>query len=190
MINALPEDKNRIADILTAAFLDNKSVNYLVPQDGLKLYRIHQLMFYAFEICIQFGKVYLSDDRNACALILYPELKRTTFRSVWLDLKLIFKAIGFNNALKAMKRENKIKALQPSERKAYLWFIGVDPKYQKLGQGKKLMEEIIIACKLEERPIYLETSNLTNLPWYKKFGFEIYDELIFDYALYFLKHPL
>jgi GNAT superfamily N-acetyltransferase len=73
---------------------------------------------------------------------------------------------------------------------AYRWFIGVDPKYQKFGLGKRLMEEVIIHCSSDHRPIYLETSTMENLTWYKKFGFVVYDTLELSYKLYFLKRPL
>jgi len=190
MSEADQRDKARILELLTASFLDNKSVNYIIPQDGLKLHRIHSLMDYSFELCMRFGKVHISDDGKACALLVYPELKKVTLKSILLDIKLIFDCTGLAHAMKAMKRESKIKAIHPKERMAYLWFIGVDPKYQKFGLGKKLMEEIIISTKQDERPIYLETSTLSNLPWYKKFGFEVYQELDLSYRLFFLRLPL
>ncbi len=37
------------------------------------------------------------------------------------------------------------------------------------------------------RPIYLATSTMKNLPWYKKSGFEVYNELDLGYNLFFLK---
>ncbi|HMI01270.1 MAG TPA: GNAT family N-acetyltransferase [Pedobacter sp.] len=190
MIRATKNEKGMVIDILTRSFLNNKSVNYLIPQDGMRLFRIHRMMDYSFEVCMLFGKVFISEDRKACALLLYPDLKKNNFRSIALDLKLIFNSIGIRNVLKAMNRESKIKAKQPNERMSYLWFIGVDPKYQKFGLGKRLLEEVIIHCTAENRPIYLETSTFENLPWYKKFGFEVYDTLNISYWLYFLKRPM
>jgi len=187
---AKKDDKLLVIEILTAAFLNNKSVNYLIPQDGLKLFRIHQLMDYSFEMCMLFGKVFISEDRKACALLLYPEMKKMTFKSMAIDLRLILKGIGLWNVFRAMNRESRIKVKQLKERKAYLWFIGVDPKYQKYGLGKRLLEEVIINCTSDKRPIFLETSTMENLPWYKKFGFEVYDTLDLSYKLYFLRRPL
>jgi len=60
-------------------------------------------MDYSFEMCMRFGKVYISEECKACALLIYPELKRTTFKSIGLDIKLIFNAIGVGNVFKAMK---------------------------------------------------------------------------------------
>ncbi len=190
MIKASTEHKMFVIDILKASFKDNKSVNYIITQDSRKLQRIHALMDYSFEVCSMFGKVLLSDDHKACALLLYPEQKRTTLKSFWLDLKLIVTCIGLGNVFKAMDRESKIKKIQPQERLCYLWFIGVNPLYQGLGSASRLLEEIIQECESEQRPIYLETSTIKNLPWYKKFGFEIYDELNLSYTLFFLKRIL
>lgn len=190
MQSATRKDKPIVVEILTAAFVNNKSVNYLIPQDGLRLYSIHKLMEYSFEMCMLFGKVYLSDDRKACALLVYPHLKTFSFCAVLLDVGLIFRSIGLGNVFKAMKRERLIKAKQPLKPMAYLWFIGVEPKYQRFGLGRRLLEEVIASCALEDLPIYLETSTMENLPWYKKFGFEVYDKLELSYTLYFLRRSL
>jgi ribosomal protein S18 acetylase RimI-like enzyme len=144
-------------------------------------------MEYSFEECFMFGEVFLSDDEKACALVLYPDKKRTTIKSILLDMKLIFSCIGIENIKKALARESKIKQLQPKTTMYYLWFIGVDPEFQNKGIGSMLLNEIIKDSKHKQRPIFLETSTLKNLPWYKKHGFLIYNELKLTYKLFFLK---
>lgn len=190
MIASTYENKQLVIDILTSSFDNNKSVNYIVKQDNKRINRIKELMDYSFEVCYQFGKVYLSDDKKACALILFPDQKKTTLKSVWLDISLILKSVGVFNILKVLKRESKIKAVQDKNLMYYLWFIGVNPIYQHCGTGGKLMEELIADSEKMQRPICLETSTLKNLPWYRKFGFEIYHEQDLSYKLFFLKRPL
>jgi ribosomal protein S18 acetylase RimI-like enzyme len=190
MVKAKQTDKNLVADILTKSFENNQSVNYIAKQDEKRLTRIRSLMDYSFEVCYSFGDVFLSDDRKACALVLYPDKKKTTFKSILLDIKLILSCIGVENIKKALTRESKIKQLQPKELMYYLWFIGVDPDYQNEGIGSILLNEIIEDSEHKERPIYLETSTLKNLPWYQKFGFRIYNELELSYKLFFLKREL
>ena len=70
MIRADIEDKNRIVEILSKAFDDNKSVNYIIQQDAKRKQRIRNLMEYSFDICNLFGDVFVSDDRKACALVV------------------------------------------------------------------------------------------------------------------------
>ncbi|MHB1178809.1 MAG: GNAT family N-acetyltransferase [Daejeonella sp.] len=190
MVKADYSDKKLIVDILASSFESNQSVNYIVQQDEKLLQRIRSLMDYSFEVCYAFGDVFLSDDKNACALVLFPQQKKTTLKSILLDIKLIFNCVGITSIGKAMDRESKIKNLQPKENMYYLWFIGVDPKYQGSGIGTQLMEEVIQDSKKKQLPVYLETSTIKNLPWYKKFGFEIYNELQLTYKLYFLKLEL
>lgn len=88
---------------------------------------------------------------------------------------------------KTLKREAQIQKIQPKEKMAYLWFIGVHPKYQHIGIGSILLKEIILFSNQREIPIYLETSTLKNLPWYEAFGFQRYNQLKLGYTLFFLK---
>lgn len=187
MVNASPADKHCVVDILAKAFEDNKSVNYIIKQDQSRKRRIKRLMEYSFDVCHLFGEVLLSDDKRACALIVWPEKKRTSLKSALLDIKLMVTCIGLSNIKKALVREGKIKKLQPKEPMYYLWFIGVDPLEQHRGIGSQLLREIIERYALEQRAICLETSTLRNIPWYQRFGFEIYNESNFGYTLYFLR---
>ena len=88
MIRAAYTDKDLIIDILTQSFKNNKSVNYVVKQDKNRLKRIRVLMEYSFNLCWEFGEIYLTEDRNGVALILFPYLKKTTVKSIGWDLKL------------------------------------------------------------------------------------------------------
>jgi len=187
MIKATSQDKSLVVRLLAESFQENKSVNYIVRQDDGKFNRIRALMDYSFEMCFQFGEVWLSEDDKACALILFPHQKRTSIRSIWLDIKLVFSAIGLSGLLKALDREGKIKAKQPKIDMAYLWFIGVDPVFHHEGIGSKLIKEIISESDAKQLPVYLETSTVKNLPWYKALGFQIYNQLELNYTLFFLK---
>ena len=180
-------DKNLVVDILTKSFETNQSVNYIVKQDKKRIKRISALMNYSFEVCYTFGDVFLSDEEKACALVLYPDKKNTTFKSILLDLKLVFSCIGLGNIKKALARESKIRQLQPKCIMSYLWFIGVYPQCQNQGIGNKLLDNVIKDSYKKQRSVYLETSTLKNLPWYKKFGFQIYNQLDLTYKLFFLR---
>lgn len=187
MIRAKYKDKHTIVDILSASFQDNQSVNYIAKQDKKRTKRIRNLMAYSFEVCYLFGEVFLTDDKKACALILYPDKKKTTLKSTLLDIQLIFSCIGIENIKKALARETKIKQLQVKGLLCYLWFIGVKPECQNHGIGSDLLNNIIAENEKKKRPVYLETSTTKNLPWYNKFGFKIYNELDLGYKLFFLK---
>lgn len=187
MREATLADKKLVVEILTESFQDNQSVNYLIPNDSRNA-RIRALMDYSYETCKLFGKVYVSEDRKGCALVSFPDRKKTTLKSLWLEVKLIFGAIGFGNISKAVNREKEISKNYPSPSLYYLWFIGVATESQNNGVGGKLMTELLMEAKRMERPLYLETSTLKNVPWYKKFGLNVYNQLDFGYTLFLIRN--
>src|SRR5204863_2152209 len=131
--------------------------------------------------------VWLSDNREACLLYIYPERRKMTISSVWLDLRLVMQSVGFRGMKRALNREKQIKGRQPGGKRLYLWFIGVRPDNQHQGIGTRLLQQLIDVAAIESRMILLETSTERNLPWYRSLGFESYDELDLIYHLYFLK---
>ena len=133
MRKASYRDRTRIADILTRAFDANESVNYVIPRDSRRTKRIRALMNYSFDVCLAFGDVFLSHDGNACALVMYPDKKKTTLRSIFLDARLVYSGTGIRNIKKVLRRESLIKKTQPREPMYYLWFIGVEPGRQHNG---------------------------------------------------------
>src|SRR4051812_32827368 len=96
MERASVNDKELVVDVLVKAFDDNKSVNYVVKQDVDRRTRIRGLMEYSFDICNAFGEVWVSEDRNGCALVLFKDKQRTTLSSILLDIKLAIKVIGLS----------------------------------------------------------------------------------------------
>ena len=187
MIRAEYSDKDLIVSILVSTFDDNKSVNYIIRQDNKRVERIKLLMEYSYDVCNLFGDIFLTEDKKGCALLILPDKKRTTIKSILLDAKFAFTCLGISNINKAMKREAKIKQVHPDGLLYYLWFIGVDSSNQNKGIGSQLLQDVISEGQKQNRIICLETSTLKNVPWYEKFGFSIYHEFDFGYKLYCLK---
>ena len=187
MIKADLSDKKAVINILARFFENNKSVTEIVKQDHKKGERIRVLMEYAFEKCYKFGEVWLLNNRKGCALVLYPHMEMIFIKSLWMDIKLIYMAVGIRNIKKAIKRNKAIKKRRQYVDMAYLWFIGVDPLVRHIGLGNSLMEHVIQYSNDKILPIYLETSVDKNVSWYEKYGFQVYDKLNFGYTLNFLK---
>jgi GNAT superfamily N-acetyltransferase len=180
------EDKSLVVRILTDAFLDNKSVNYLIPGDGRHKGRVRALMDYSFKVCFSAGKVLISDDESAVALISFPENKKTTINGLLWEAALVLNGIGFGNISKAMNREKKIAENYPKLPIYYLWFLAVDKNRQGRGIGSRFLDEIKADAAAMNRPIYLETSSLRNLPFYERAGLVEYAQLDFGYTLYLI----
>lgn len=187
MVRANAGDKVLIVRLLSQAFEKNKSVNFIIKDDKNRQKRITALMEYSFDVCFMFGEIYLSNDRNATALLLPSNSKKTTPYSIWIDIKLIFRVIGIERIIRVLKREASIKKVQLKNDHFYLWFIGVDTDFQHRGIGTQFLIEILNYSKFKGIPLCLETSTPNNISWYQKLGFEIYNMVDLGYMLYFLK---
>jgi ribosomal protein S18 acetylase RimI-like enzyme len=188
MYKASYTDKPLVTQILTKAFDTNNSVNYTVKQDEKRKERIKKLMEYSFDVCYLFGAVYLSDDKKACALILFPDNKKTTLKTLLLDAQLALQVIGLTRIKRVLDRESRIHSGYPAGQPIfYVWFLGVDTAYQGKGIGKALLGELIKKSKELKRPLYLETSMPENVPFYLKSGFQVYNQLNFGHTLYCMR---
>ena len=184
------KDNKRVVDILTGAFADNQSVNYVVKQGTNRLGRIRHLMNYAAATSRDFGEVWLSPDQRGCALTVLPDTKQTTVASMRRDVALAFLSTGLRNVYKTLHREGQIKRMHPPEPFCHLWFLGVEEGFQGREIGSRLLRNIIDHYDAQQRAIYLETSTLRNVPWYEKFGFEVYHELNLTYPLYMMRRTI
>lgn len=164
--------KNTVIEILQKSFNDNQSVNFVIKQDSKREKRLKKLMEYSVFQGVNFGEIYLTEDNQACAIVLDPKKKKTTLKSVLWDLKLVFGCMGVGNVSKVMKRESLIKKNHPNFDFLHLWYIGVNPDKQSKGLGTQLMKTIIEDAQLKGLPVYLETSTTRNFPFYENLGFE------------------
>lgn len=187
MIKASLQDKAIVVELLTAAFINNKSVLYIVKNDTKLLQRTRKMMRYSFDKCLRSGEVFLSDDKKACALFVLPGKKKNSIVSVLADLDFIVSVSGISKLFKIIQRQKKINALHPARPFYYLWFLAVSPAVQGKGIGTVFFQELLQHFGEEGSMICLETSTLKNIPWYEKFGFKVYDQLNFAYSLFFMK---
>jgi hypothetical protein len=190
MYKANYSDKNIVVDILTRANDTNPGANLIIKQDGKRILRLSKLMAHIFEVCFLFGEVFLSEDKKACALILYPEKRKGSLKSILLDIKLVLQCIGFRNIFNILSSEKTRKQIRPQSPISYLWNIGVDPHYQRKGIGSLLMKEITQYSFSKQRPIYFEAMIPHNVSWYRKLGFTIYHEENLLQKVFFLKKDI
>ena len=57
----------------------------------------------------------------------------------------------------------------PHDEHAFVWFLAVDPGHQRTGVGRALLTRVFEDA---ETPVYLDTANPANVPYYASFGFE------------------
>lgn len=178
MINAGKKDRSVIVDILTKAYDHNETINETILQGSIRSYRLRKLMEFSIFVCTEFGKVYLSDNKQSVALVLFPDLRRTTIKTIWWDIQFLFTISGFSRSLKALSREKAVSKTHPAGKIYHLWYLGTNPSEAGKGFGGDLIKELIVDAQSNNRTLCVESRIEENTKWYKKFGFSVYDELI------------
>lgn len=72
---------------------------------------------------------------------------------------------------------NEVDRRHPHEPHWYLVLLGVDPAWQHRGVGGRLIGPVLGRCDAEGMPAYLETQKPENVAFYRRFGFDVRDEI-------------
>ena len=80
---------------------------------------------------------------------------------------------GPGAAMRGLRSTREVDGAHPTCPHDCLHTIGVDPGFQRRGAGNALLEHLIAAADERSVPIHLTTSSPENLPYYRRFGFEV-----------------
>jgi ribosomal protein S18 acetylase RimI-like enzyme len=80
---------------------------------------------------------------------------------------------GPGAALRGLRASSAVDAVHPDEPHTFLHTIGVDPGSQRCGAGTALLDHLITEAEARGVPVHLTTSAAENLPYYRRFGFEL-----------------
>lgn len=178
IIKAQRKDKARVIEILCNSFEHDPHINWLVGEESGKPKRMKRLMAYAFEHAFINGTIELTDDVKAVALW---KNHRSDKMNLPLGIENIrfLSAFGFERLKRITQMENEISKRYPKNRFfEYLWFIGTQPSEQGKGYGSALLRPRLKKSSEENRSIYLETTTDSNVAYYQKKGFELYDKIV------------
>ncbi len=181
------EDLPVAIEILSQAFADNKSVNYVIRNDKYKMARIRELIRYVFFYAYDSGYSFKAADNTGLLLCYLPNSRKFKFNDIFLQIRLAIYSIGITRVLKVLRRESKINTIHPKTPFCYMWFMGVIESERRKGIGTALLNAAFKKCAENNIPAYGETSTLENLPLYNRVGFKIFyefDESEYGFRLY------
>jgi predicted N-acetyltransferase YhbS len=78
---------------------------------------------------------------------------------------------------RAMKFMQAVERKHPKAPHYYLATLGTEPDFQRKGVGSAVMQPVLDRCDADGVPAYLESSKEVNVPYYRRHGFEVTDEL-------------
>ena len=168
---------DQASEVMGRAFRNDHFLQYLVPDDTKRARLAPSFAGKVVRYCSLYGEVYTTPALEGVACWLPPGNSAPTFsrmlRTGLLTEPLKFGWSGFRRFMDVVSYTEKVHERSVPGPHWYLWGLGVDPSHQGKGIGGALMQPILARADTDRLPCYLETMNETNVPFYRKHGFEV-----------------
>lgn len=171
---ATAADVDALSTALARAFFDDPVVAFLLP-DGDRRRRFGPLTYRTFldRIYLPKHEVYTDAGVRGGALWSPPGAWRVPFATTLRVAPRLLRIFGAR-VRTAMRSLDAIERAHPDEVPHwYLGILGTDPAEQGHGIGSAVMAPVLERCDREGVPAYLESSKDTNIPFYRRHGFEV-----------------
>jgi ribosomal protein S18 acetylase RimI-like enzyme len=180
-----PLDARRAAEataVLARAFDDNPAslaifAGYDAQQRQLRLTRALAAFV---DISWRHGtsEVLVRDDRVVAVALSFGRGAYPPPMSAQLAMALRVARTGLRSALRYARTGEHLQRLHPREPHWYLFFLGVEPSLQGRGLGGTLLQRFTARADQDGVIGYLETDRETNVPLYRRHGFEITNDSV------------
>lgn len=174
---ATPSDVPALAGALTRAFLDDPVMCWLQPHERRRSAGLHT--FFSIQLRHVFlpdGEVWVAGAPGAGALWARPGIGRPSWRDA-LRLAPMLPHICAG-VVRALRLLTLVERHRPYDRPHwYLAVLGTDPPVQGRGLGSAVLAPVLGRCDAEGVGAYLESSKESNIPFYRRHGFEVVGEL-------------
>lgn len=176
---ATTADRAALSATLADAFDGDPVWDWLVPAEEHRA-RLRRLFGCLLAYALPRGHVYTTGDRGAVAMWSPPGQWKVPPAALLRSAVPMARAAGMRLP-RLLRRLGDIERVHAgvSSRHWYLEFIGASAARQGSGYGSRLLADALRRCDADGLPVYLESSNPRNLPFYQRHGFTVTDELTF-----------
>ncbi len=159
------------------AFWDDPMVGYLFPEDDARRRALPWFERLGLRLSVGHGEIFSTPDRAGGAVWLAPGEHRITWgRLAEAGMPQALPHFGFRGMMrleKLMSHFGEIHDLDAPEPHWYLLILGVIPARQRTGLGSALLQPMLERADREGRDCFLNTMKESNLPFYRRHGFEV-----------------
>ena len=174
--HALPDDLVALQRTLVAAFHDDPWVGWMYRDDAARPEQSGAFFRAALEAGLKRGHTYATDGDEAVAVWSPPGIDVFDEAEVGGIMSMLGDQLGDWAGVVAEGLLS-LASHHPAEPHFYLLALATDPAAQGKGLGGTLIDHILSVCDAQALPAYLESSNVRNVPFYERHGFEVVTEV-------------
>jgi ribosomal protein S18 acetylase RimI-like enzyme len=167
-----------VADAVARGFQDNEIWSWVIPDDRRRarlLPRVYRARIR--HLYLPRGVAYTTPDAVGGALWIPPGQPKRTLRDSTAEALALFPGIGIAGARRGSRMDELMDSHKPGEPHWYLEVLSIDPDHQRKGHGTTLITPALERADADGVPAYLETNRESNLPYYRRFGFELTEKV-------------
>ena len=170
-------------EMLSRAFFDDPKLLHLIPDLAAKKELSRYLFEFELQYGMNYGDVYTTSPAIEGLAVWLPSAKSeiTFWRAFRSGGMMLQKQLGKTVMDSLMSFSAKVDSLHKKHAPCphyYLFFIGVDPVYQKKRVASRLITPMLSWLDLQKLPCYLNTQNEKNIGLYEHYGFQVIEQQI------------
>jgi ribosomal protein S18 acetylase RimI-like enzyme len=162
-------DEASIIDIIVLALSSDPVMRWLYPEPHNYLRHFPSLIRSYGGKAFENTGAYYMDGYSGAELWLRPNV----YQDAEALIIMLKNTVSEQNQEALMAMLKQMEHFHPKEPHWYLSFLGVDPAKQNYGFGSALLKHALLQCDQDSKLAYVESSNLRNLPFYERHGFEV-----------------
>ncbi len=175
---ATSSDVSKIGEALALAFEDDPAMTWLFGEiEDRKPGLLQRYLTHETGRHLQHPTVFTTDDHAGGALWDPPGHWKTNLRAILGMLPIMLPGLRFHvvTALRGLARIEDAHDRHPEH--YYLAVLGTRPDRQGHGVGSTLLQPVLERCDQEGIGAYLESSKESNIPFYRRHGFQVVEEI-------------
>lgn len=166
------DDSILVGEILGEAFVGDPLMKWISPDPEFPRW----CWSLAVSFFLPYKEVHVTENGLGAAMWLPPGVELNIHPSLTM-LWNTYRHFGIKSIMRFFHYMNTLEKHHPEDKHYYLFAIGVRPIARNQGIGSALLEYVLQECDRINVRAYLETSKSLNLQFYKRYGFEVRDEI-------------
>jgi ribosomal protein S18 acetylase RimI-like enzyme len=181
------------ADLAARAFHADPLFQWLFPEASVYAAQVRDVMHALLAVRVGFGSAYVAggEPMRGVLAVEWPGRVASTLETLrWLGpalLKMAARTLGTRDLGMQFSRGesglNVLGALHEQRPKAphlYITVLSVEPTLQRTGIGGMLLRQALFEADRQGVPAHLETAKPANVDYYRRFGFEVLQDMTRD----------
>jgi GNAT superfamily N-acetyltransferase len=165
------DDLPQIAHVQMRAFEDDPLITWMLPPDNFDR-RATLLFDCMIRASMVHQSIYTTDDGVCTAVWAPPEAWAFSEEQIEMMSEPFAEAAG-ERVDRALGVLIEMAEVHPSEPHWYLEGLGTHPDWQRRGIASAVLAPVLGKCDADGLPAYLETQRESNVPFYRRHGFEV-----------------